>query len=384
METATLAAGESSRLHSMVQERFYRPELDVLRFVAFLLVLLNHTWLVPEGSALKLHIMRSLSHAGGCGVPLFFLLSAYLITELLLREKESKGDVNIGAFYVRRILRIWPLYFLMLFLVYGFGVAIPAFRIPLAEVAAYLLLAGNWYAVLHGLMISFGYPLWSICVEEQFYLVWPSLVRYATRRNIAAVSLLLWLTCQVSVFALSLRGVKILPVMWPNSLVHLQYFALGALLSLALRGRVLRISWIARAGLLALGAFLFFAADFFCGALTISARTGYLTMPGFLLVGAGAVSVFLGTIGASLPSLGKPFVYLGKISYGLYIYHALCLVVGDAFAGRVLHRHDHPALAVCAVAIPLTILISAASYRFFETPFLKIKERFAVVHTRDI
>src|ERR1700690_2343892 len=97
--------------------RFYRPELDALRFFAFLAVFVYHTSPSdpPYYSARHIpcaYLVAAASHAGAFGVDLFFLLSAYLITELLLRERDECGQVHLDSFYVRRILRIWPLYFL--------------------------------------------------------------------------------------------------------------------------------------------------------------------------------------------------------------------------------------------------------------------------------
>ena len=103
------------------RRNFYRPELDLLRFVAFLLVFLSHG-LWADLSPVTLAI----SKAGVSGLALFFLLSSYLITELLLREHASTGTVHLKAFYLRRVLRIWPLYLLALLMAtvlarFGFG-----------------------------------------------------------------------------------------------------------------------------------------------------------------------------------------------------------------------------------------------------------------------
>src|SRR5260221_8487443 len=103
------------------QRRFYHPELDCLRFFAFFAVFIFHT-LPHEADYYSARnipfaaLIASVSRAGSFGVDLFFLLSAYLITELLLREKESFGHVHLKSFYLRRILRIWPLYFLAIFI----------------------------------------------------------------------------------------------------------------------------------------------------------------------------------------------------------------------------------------------------------------------------
>lgn len=100
---------------------FYRPELDSLRFFAFLMVFLSHSDRFVPASYFSTRIWRAINAiltTGSWGVDLFFVLSAYLITELLRREKEATGKVHIGSFYARRILRIWPLYFLVIGLGY--------------------------------------------------------------------------------------------------------------------------------------------------------------------------------------------------------------------------------------------------------------------------
>jgi peptidoglycan/LPS O-acetylase OafA/YrhL len=101
-----------------VKPSFYRPELDVLRFFAFLSVFVYHTLYVPldhlVGRGVPMwfaQLQVGISRAGAYGVDLFFALSAYLITELLLREKEYRGTLDVKSFYIRRILRIWPLYY---------------------------------------------------------------------------------------------------------------------------------------------------------------------------------------------------------------------------------------------------------------------------------
>ena len=119
------------------KQRFYRPELDVLRFLAFLLVFFRHGY-----EAFASPGVRRVGEASGIGLPVFFLLSAYLITELLLREQEKTGTIHLRAFFVRRILRIWPLYFL--FLLGSFLIAVSGHGVfPPKALAAFLLLWGN-------------------------------------------------------------------------------------------------------------------------------------------------------------------------------------------------------------------------------------------------
>jgi peptidoglycan/LPS O-acetylase OafA/YrhL len=122
---------------------------------------------ITEKAAL---LLAAIASSGRFGVQLFFLLSGYLITSLLLREKEVTGHINVRAFYVRRILRIWPLYFFVLTL----AALWPwSGRLPLSYFAGFLLLAGNWIVVLFGVADSWAIILWSVSIEEQFYLLWP-------------------------------------------------------------------------------------------------------------------------------------------------------------------------------------------------------------------
>jgi peptidoglycan/LPS O-acetylase OafA/YrhL len=152
---------------------FYRPELDILRLAAFIAVYLHHSLPADQRYVARFHLpqwvgelVAAVTVAGKFGVTLFFLLSAYLITSLLLREKTVKGSVDLRNFYVRRILRIWPLYFFALFA----AVLWPwAGRLPVPYFAAFVLLAGNWMIILAGTPASWASVLWSVSIEEQFY-----------------------------------------------------------------------------------------------------------------------------------------------------------------------------------------------------------------------
>ncbi len=127
-------------------------------------------------------------NVGPFGVPVFFLLSAFLITELLLRERDATGRIHVGAFYIRRILRIWPLYFAAFFGLALLNHFVPGVGTsePLACLA-FTFFAGNWYILHHGWIAGSVDPLWSISVEEQFYIAIPLLAARAGRRAVAMV-----------------------------------------------------------------------------------------------------------------------------------------------------------------------------------------------------
>jgi peptidoglycan/LPS O-acetylase OafA/YrhL len=360
--------------------RFYRPELDVLRFVAFLIVYLTHT--IPDGPGSPRWVL-ALSNATGFGVQVFFALSAYLITELLTSEKHITGSLNAPAFYARRILRIWPLYFFALGAGFLFSRLHPAGAIPVPALAAYLLLVGNWYTSRYGYLAFAIGPLWTISVEEQFYLLLPMLVRYLTRRNLAIVCCAGWACSQIVLISLCARHVLFEPTIWTNSLVQLQYFALGAGVSLFLNGSAPKISGSLRGLMIGSAFLLLFAADFVLNPDRTDGLTSVAhTYPEMLLVGVAVTLMLVGFLNWSFFDGWRRVRYLGKISYGLYVYHLPCLTVVSKIVVRLM-GHDSP-LAVFALGLPLTIGIAAISYRYFESPFLRLKERFEIVKSRAV
>jgi peptidoglycan/LPS O-acetylase OafA/YrhL len=145
--------------------RFYRPELDVVRFLAFMLVFLYHD--LPRFA--DIHddrILKGLAPVfnatvGACsfGLSLFFTLSAFLICELLLRERESTRTVNVKQFYIRRILRIWPLYYFGLALGVAFALLPGGERAEIVKIGWFVIFMGAWQFAVHGSLINPIHPL---------------------------------------------------------------------------------------------------------------------------------------------------------------------------------------------------------------------------------
>ncbi|BDG09645.1 acyltransferase family protein [Anaeromyxobacter paludicola] len=357
--------------------RFYRPELDALRFLAFLMVFGSHVvWRLPRASifasapALALAVIAS----GGFGVDLFFVLSAYLITELLLREKDATGSIDVRSFYARRILRIWPLYFATIAAGFALQYAMPLLRggeprivLPLGAVLAFVLLAGNWYST-RGFVSSPVSPLWSVSIEEQFYLLWPLWVRRCGRRALQVTAVLLvgvgWVT-RAWLFA---RHAPY-PAVWCNTFARLDPIAVGVLLATTLHGRSLRVPGWARPALLASGLVLMAVAYEGCRIQgeAVSMTAG---MIGYPLGTLSVTLVFFAFFGARFVAR-QPLLYLGQISYGLYVFHRFAL--DAAHAARLGEA------ASAAAALALTISAAAVSYRWFERPFLALKKRYARV-----
>ena len=386
-------------------KRFYRPELDALRFFAFFAVFIHHALqalgvtAVIKSQGPLLHSVQQIAavveQAGNFGMSLFFVLSAYLITELLLIEVDRTGKVRIKDFYIRRILRIWPLYFFFLAVCVALNFIYPHhFAITGGRVAAFLLLAGNWYLVNHAFAPADMSVLWSISIEEQFYLVWPGIVRLGRgRRGVAIASAFFFLLSIGTLLYLGKPGILCLPV-WFNSFVQFLFFAVGAQIALHTQRRQLnRPAWL-RALLILGGVALWLAS---AGATHIMLQPGGdllyrgQLLAGYGLAAAGTCLLFLGVLGIRASFVPQWLRYLGKISYGLYVFHMMTLLpsvwVLTAIA-RGLHFHGALLIAT-KLAVPLlslgsTIAVSALSYRFLESPFLRLRKRFTVVASRPV
>lgn len=277
---------------------------------------------------------------------LFFALSAYLITTLLLREHAATGTLNIPAFYTRRILRIWPLYYFALFaLAPAMAYFHPADALPASYVAGFALLAGNWVCAFGGYPASSFTLLWSVSIEEQFYLVWPWLVRGNVQRiTKCAVAMLVIATATRVILAAT--G-TIHPGVWCNTLARLDPIAGGALLAVWCKDPHPRL-WLIFTGLCALVAVGGFAD-----------HAGWITTLTYPLAALASVAILHGTVGQTWGRRFRLPACLGRISFGLYVFHAAVIEL----TGPLL-------------ALPFTIAIAAFSYHFLESPFLRYKDRY--------
>jgi peptidoglycan/LPS O-acetylase OafA/YrhL len=364
-----------------IPSRFYRPELDVLRLLAFTMVFLDHA-LPVTGIFGEFHWLWCFRFAGGFGVCVFFMLSSFLITDLLEREHEITQTIQLRAFYIRRVLRIWPLYFSFLFFDFFVQQIRHTDSFPVGKLLAFLLLAGNWYICRFDVPLTLSSPLWSISVEEQFYLIWPPFRKYVGRTG---AILLAVLTLAVSYIALAKLCYVHAQSIWQNSFVQFQFFSTGALLSFALRGRAPRLSTAARLAIFAVGA----------ATLVVSVRLFFThganfthLAPGFLLVNAGCIVMLLSFLGESRMGKWSALTYLGRISYGLYVFHWMMLAA-SVHTGRVLTSHHilSPLLAPWFTAITAllsSVVVASLSYRLFESPILRFKKRFEVIRTRPV
>lgn len=367
---------------------FYHPELDVLRFVAFLAVFIHHA--LPRNASL--YIANGLSpavtqwlltakEAGAFGLDLFFALSAYLITELLLREHALRGTFGISNFYVRRALRIWPLYFAFLALtVFVIPTLIPAETFGPIYIASFALFVGNWVCATHGLPFSVASPLWSISVEEQFYIGWPLLLRFFGVNRLKQLAIAMLVLALLTRIGLAIYGVAH-PGVWCNTIARLDPIALGAILAFILNGRAPEISNALRVGM---------CVTAFVSWLLIARylnQSGPTSIATYALSGFASVLLLAAILRSEARLLSiQPFswlVYLGRISYGLYVFHLFALTL-------ISQVSVMPGLGVplnfklrVLLSFLLTVGLAAVSYKVLELPFLRLKERFRPASKRE-
>jgi len=369
----------------------YRPELDVVRFLAFILVFFHHVlprspwdWTPLNQAYIKAEpLFYAVANACGMGMCLFFCLSAYLITEILLKERSIRGAISIKKFYIRRALRIWPLYFFGIAL--GIGMAL---MMHLGSVVTaflwYLLFAGNFYCGLFGWPISPFTPLWSISLEEQFYLIWPWAMRSFSRRGLILSAFFFILVANITLLYFGARHTDNEFVVWTNTFVQFEMFATGILLAFVKRDSTRNHAAIGYV-LVATGPILWFIASYFFHIIDMVSRiatSGVVLVAGYALVALGCAAVLHGFCLIGPSSMPIWAAKLGKISYGLYVFHLFAILIAraifapyHAFSYRIIES---------LFALLLTILAAKISYVCLESPFLRLKRRFEVLHTRPI
>jgi peptidoglycan/LPS O-acetylase OafA/YrhL len=374
---------EAPPVGSPAARRFYQPELDGLRFYAFLGVFIYHT--LPSQALFyrRLHLplpglWAAIAKSGASGVDLFFALSAFLITSLLLRERQETGKISLRLFYLRRILRIWPLYFAVLALGVVLAHTIPDQRLPWYYVAGYLLFVGNWISAVFGHTQSICSPLWTVSIEEQFYLVWPALMKILERRGMIIAGILTFLLATLSQAGIVLAGLSG-GYIYYGSASRCDSLALGILLAL-FADRLPRLTNNQRWMLVAIGLLSWIAASAW-----LIDQPGPVTMR--MVLGRTVVSVASGSIlYGSLRSRnqllrGRWVVQLGKRSYGLYMLHLTGILILQSL---LRPAWGWQLLATKALGLAMTVVLAFASYRWLESPFLRLKDHFATVLSRPI
>lgn len=365
------------------------PGLNGLRFFAAMVVAVSHVELLKQYHGLPSAYENPVVYElGRLAVTLFFVLSGYLITYLLLTEKQLTGTIAVGAFYMRRVLRIWPLYFLLGALAFFVFPRIGAMQVPgvteqLADNLRYTLPLFTLFLPQLALSMfapaPFAEPAWSIGVEEQFYLLWPLLMRrFRSFLVLAIVVIVVILAARYGAVAMATANRHDADALrfW-NVVISYFYFtriecmAIGGLFAWLVFHKKRTILAFLHHPLVQVATYGLIAYVLFTSARKpIFSYGWYAVLFGILIVNVSTNPRSL----LRLPS--RPFDFLGNISFSIYMFHEVAIQLTIAVLGKQV---SNPLLY--ATSLSLTIAIASAAYLWFERPFLRLKARFAIVRS---
>lgn len=366
-------------------QRSYFPILDSLRFIASLCVFLTHSADFFKSYGKKIHFNNFIRDAGYYGVVFFFVLSGFLITWLLLREKKATGTINLRNFYIRRALRIAPLYYLIILLSFfvfpilmnrPLAAGVEEWKMPLL---LYLCFLPN-IASATGFYLATCFPTYTIGYEEQFYLVWPLVLRKVRHHLGYWLALLFFLPVLLQVFYLHLITNSLLFPSWLNIFIQttlnfIPAFIAGAAAALLyLQGGEKIQAFVSRKIWTYLLTITIFAVMYFI----IPGGPGYLNVISLLFA---FLILNLIHLGEGWGKMTRIMSWGGKLSYSIYIYHSAVLIFVSFYFRKSLgpFLDNHPLLVYIgylATSLILLLAVSAISYRYFERFFLRQKRRF--------
>lgn len=383
--------------------KVYFKNLDAIRFIAALLVVLHHAQFYKKESGLSswTFLNHSFADTGRIGVNLFFVLSGFLISYLLLKENSQTGTISFKNFYIRRMLRIWPLY-----LAYGITLtalspyifqmlglpAVPDVKIILTNLAFLLLFAVNIQLAFFPYNKGILEITWSVCIEEQFYLLWPLLILLFRKRLktlfivMLSIGFLSKTLCLVLPLFFNVTTPELFGINYVLLFDKLELFGMGMFAAYILFNKHLYAGFLNR--------ILNRRTQWIMLILTILVTFSIINIPwlsknyydhfihailfGYLMLMAVADN--------SILHLEYPLLKtMGKISYGLYLFHGpICQLLLMVF--QKMFKHLQPVITYEIIYPAACVVVSCGvaylSYELYEKHFLKIKSKYAAIQTR--
>lgn len=369
----------------MEKQKIYFPNLNGLRFIAAFLVIIHHIEQFKSIYGLNSYWEKIpfINIIGKLGVILFFVLSGFLITYLLLSEEKTRNKISIKSFYVRRILRIWPLYFFILILAFAVLPNIKLFVLPgyeaefvysdlIYKLILFVFFLPNLVMPMFGL-VPFASHVWSIGIEEQFYLAWPVVLKFVKKRRILLMLSIIFFYLLISralnsVYTDFLPHKTELKAIW--SAFNIDCMAIGGLFAILLIRKNKILSFL-------MNKYVFYTTLILCLTMLIQGvYIPYIHYEVYAVLFGVLILNFAANPGIKISLENKVMNYLGKISYGLYMYHPIGIVLSIYLAtsiGVVSNWLLYP------LGTGLTIILASASYKYLESGFLNLKAKFSKI-----
>lgn len=379
------------------KDKVYFPNLNGVRFIAALGVIAHH--IEQNKNIYGLDNVYTNSFVGGVfgklGIIMFFVLSGFLITYLLLKEKEKTGTISVRNFYIRRIFRIWPLYYMII----AIGIFVlphfSFFHIPYLsdhvndsywlKILLFLFFMPNVADTLfRAAPAPFINQAWSVGVEEQFYIIWPWIVKYS--KNILTMLLRI-----IAFYFLMRLTLEVWHYLQPGNkfITNLNYFWMYFCIDdMALGGIMAWVLYHKKENVLK---FLFnkYTQIITYVSLAIITVKGiaipYLTFELYAVFFAIMIINLAANRNTILTFDNKVLDYLGKVTYGLYMYHGIAIVIGIRAVLAWVPKNDLVwSNIVCyGVTFGSCILMTILSYELYEKPFLRRKVKYSKIISGD-
>ncbi len=365
-----MTSSSTASVYAAFREAAYFPSLNGIRAICALMVIKVHAKWAIDGAP-------QMIEWGFLGVDMFFVISGFLIVTLLLRERDARGQVSLKQFYIRRTLRIFPIYYLLIGVVFLLAVAsyrhsTKTWDLYKWSFPVFLLYLQDFLPIFLGVL----YHTWSLAMEEQFYLVWPSVERFLRRAWIVPLLLVLLAINQLCNFGFFENALTALyGPSGPHRPVFLITFTpilLGVLAAHAMHDPrtgqaitgVLRNRWMPPL----LMSLAMLVCQYSNGLRGITYPTVHVL---FCLALVAMVVNPRGIFSRTLQS--RVLSYLGSISYGIYLYHTLIIWAIERVC-ESRHVQLTP-LQLFLVVAPSAIVVAGLSFRYFETPIMRRRHR---------
>ncbi len=359
----------------VAKSKLYFPQLDSIRGLSFIAIFLFHAVIISDKPFFLSGFIRYLYSNLPLGLEVFFVLSSFLLTWLGLNEYQKRGNFSFKNYFTRRALRIWPLYFFILFL--GFivirGIAVYFHsEITLPNAWYYVFFIANFYTLDH---VFFLRLLWTISVEEQFYIFWGLSLKFLYKNLVWFISILVLISISFSIYSITNQVSS-----YFNTLTYLFDFACGASAATMLfsKNKILeRLKSLSSTGRKIFYGYLFFhfILFYFLNHFSTGLANDFLALIcRYIFVIYMALFIARQVAYNSQDTIlakNRFLILTGKMSYGLYCYHGIAITLLNLL---FLKYHIENGLMVIIYFV-INYAIATISYFYLERPFLKLKQK---------